>query len=221
MKTMMGKIHLAVLGCLLGALSVGHAERWIDEEDQKVVEFVAASQENLMLDWPDCANAVNQVRSELGLEPIRTAEACRHRWVRYLKERNPGLKFRGKYLWMRRLWSTEESRLLVACVNQYAGRDSVDWEAVSRAMNTRGRNRTARECRAHWKIITSHWRAIALSVDPPRTATPGAAAAVQAPDAQEAFDESLVLEDEPVLDEDDWENGEDWGESSGFPFGQG
>jgi hypothetical protein len=247
MKTMMGKIHLAVLGCLLGALSVGHAERWIDEEDQKVVEFVKASQTNPMLGWQNCADAVNQVRSELELEPIRTSEACRRRWMRDLKERNPELQFHGKCPRMRRPWTTDESQLLVACVGRCGNGNSIDWNAVSQSMASRGQNRSAPECREHWKTIAPYpWRIITPWVDFPRMAAaeivPELAAAAQAPDAQGTFGELPVPSEElsgtfeeqgtfeeppPLLDGfggvgNDWENWEEitrLSGLSGFPSG--
>lgn len=164
------KIRLAVLSCLFGTLSMGHAEWWGTGEDRIIIEFIKASQENLEISWKDCADAVNQRRMELGFESTRTVEACRHRWDSCLKKHNPKLRFRGEYAVLRRNWKDDENRLFVECVDQRENETFVDWEAVSRIMRINRWNRSASECRAHWKVIAP--RAGSLRTTAPVPAVP-------------------------------------------------
>jgi hypothetical protein len=207
MKIMGRKIRLAVLSCLLGALVMdsalaGRISVWLDEEDKIVVGFVRASQENPRIGWQDCADAVNQVRRGLGLAPTRTAEACRHRWDRFFKKHNPELRFHGKCDVLRRDWGDDESRLLVECVDQYENGTAVDWEVISQLMRANGYNRSASECRDHWKIIAP--RAGSLRTTAPAPVMPDSVPGdpYQVPGDQEPFGGFPSFKDNPGFDGD-------------------
>jgi hypothetical protein len=139
--------------CLLGILSKGYAIRWTSEEDGVVIEFVEACTSNPCLTWQDCADAVNQFLEGVRADHRRTAEACRERWDRHLKNscqsflqlskpRNP-----GKYC-----WSESENARFMESVREHTNGAQTDWEAVSRDIG----DRSAAQCRDHYKVLASH-----------------------------------------------------------------
>jgi hypothetical protein len=155
MKMMMGKIRLAVLGCLLGALSVGHAlPRWNPEEDEILVQFIRDSMGNLRLTEIDAVDRINAWRRENGLERERTEIGVFGHWHHCLQARYPDLAFHGGFHLLHKKWSDSEKEALRKLVGWNSNEGgNVKWPAVYRGMRQRGWRRSLGRCRQKWKKI--------------------------------------------------------------------
>ena len=123
------------------------------EEDDVIIEFAKATILNPWLTWQNCADCLNQRLEAMGFEHRRSAEACRERWDHYLKKsvQCPS-QFHKPRVPGRRSWTEGENGQFVKSVRRYTNNGQTNWEAVARDMG----DRTAAQCRAHYKMLVSH-----------------------------------------------------------------
>ena len=142
-----------VVGCfLLGILSKGYAVEWMFVEDHIVTEFVKSCISNPWLTWRNCADSLNQYLKTMGFGHRRSAEACRERWDRHLKNSGQGSSQLHKPREPGRCcWTEDKNDQLVTLVRRHTNGVQTNWENVSRDMG----NRSATQCRTHYNELVS------------------------------------------------------------------
>jgi hypothetical protein len=149
-----GKIRLAVLSCLLGALAAGGSGYWKPEEDAILVQFIRDGMEDTYLTMLDATDRINAWRRENGWAGERTKEGVYDRWHHHLQAEYPELIFQKTARSTRRVWSNAEKRDLQILVERNADKEGkIEWVTVREDMCRRGWRRSPSTCRNKWRNI--------------------------------------------------------------------